>query len=261
MWNNWRSYFKNFNWLAKYEWSLSLSKEERKRFVVKVVATFFVTMIIWTQIAKLDFPYHFIVDIIICWVILWCIFSFYRTWYLKIFAKRKLKQDWWWMLVKAKVVKIIEERHRDKDWDITVYFYLDVEDKEGHVYRSWDLWFWVYHYDPKANLEAVYKEYGYDFDENKKNVLLATIDNKIMELEFEKKEANLIKKAKLLYQLNVLKENKAIVERWYYLPNFEFKNWEKVQVGDEIDVYVDVLNKEYYYVDIDKYLKKTDSII
>jgi hypothetical protein len=34
-----------------------------------------------------------------------------------------------------------------------------------------------------------------------------------MELEFEKKEANILKKAKLLYQLNTLKENKAIVEK------------------------------------------------
>jgi hypothetical protein len=57
-----------------------------------------------------------------------------------------------------------------------------------------------------------------------------------------------------------LKENKAIVEKWYYLPNFEFKNWNKVQVGDDIDVYVDVLNKEYYYVDIDKYVNKSFDI-
>ena len=247
-------YIQHIDWLVKYEWSLNFSIKERNNYIIKIIVAIFIAGIIRSQINKYYYEYHIITNIIMLLLVVWWIFSIYRTWILKIFAKKRLKQEWLGILVKTKVNKIIENCV-DRDWVDEYYHYLECVDKDGFIYRSSDLWAWIYIKDPKPDLNFVFKHYWFDeFKEDKLDLVLSTINDKIMELEFEKKDASFLKKPKIVYELNSLNHDKSILEKWYYIANFKFKNWKKIFVWDEINVYKDPINKDYFYVDIDNFV-------
>ena len=71
-------------------------------------------------------------------------------------------------------------------------------------------------------------------------------------VEIEKTHSNFFMKQKLSAELNDLERDKEAVEIGYYPAYFEFKNWNRLTVWDEVSVYVDPVDKNYYYVDVDK---------
>ena len=242
---------------AGYEWTLKVHKKDRWKFIIKLTFTVIILLFSLELIARIvPANYSPFVPLLILWTYIWCFFTFFRTWILKVFAKRKLKDNWLWIVKSAFVSDIKRYKHKNDDWWSYVAYYLVLNDSVNNIYLSKDLWNWKLFTDNKAQLESIYKKYGFEFDQSNKGSVLSNINNEIMTLESEKNEAGLFKKPKYIYDLSCLNDEKEIVENWYHGWYFEFKNWKRVYVWDEIKVYVDPEDKEYYYVDVDDFLRK-----
>ena len=241
-----------FDWLAKYEWSVKFQdNNDRNKYIVTVIVISIVAFVGCRSINE-NFEYYYLVSYLELWIMLWFFFFLFRAWVFKVFARKNLKKEWWGVIIKAIIDDVIKDVNTDSDNNITKHYYAYAKDKEGNMYQTIDLYWLKYKKVNKSYLETLYQRYWFEYNEEKKSEVISEIRRKMNIVEKEKTHSNFFKKQKLSAELNDLERDKEAVEIGYYPAYFEFKNWNRLTVWDEVSVYVDPVDKNYYYVDVDK---------
>ena len=241
-----------FDWLAKYEWSVKFQdNNDRNKYIVIVIVISIVAFVGCRSIDE-NSEYYYLVSYLELWIMLWFFFFLFRAWVFKVFARKNLKKEWWGVIIKAIIDDVIKDVNTDSDNNTTIHYYAYAKDKEGNMYQTKDLHWLKYKKVNKSYLETLYQRYWFEYNEEKKSEVISEIRRKMNIVEIEKTHSNFFKKQKLSAELNDLERDKEAVEIGYYPAYFEFKNWNRLTVWDEVSVYVDPVDKNYYYVDVDK---------
>ena len=241
-----------FDWLAKYEWSVKFQdNNDRNKYIVTVIVISIVAFVGCRSIDE-NSEYYYLVSYLELWIMLWFFFFLFRAWVFKVFARKNLKKEWWGVIIKAIIDDVIKDVNTDSDNNTTIHYYAYAKDKEGNMYQTKDLHWLKYEKVNKSYLETLYQRYWFEYNEEKKSEVISEIRRKMNIVEIEKTHSNFFKKQKLSAELNDLERDKEAVEIGYYPAYFEFKNWNRLTVWDEVSVYVDPVDKNYYYVDVDK---------
>ena len=241
-----------FDWLAKYEWSVKFQdNNDRNKYIVTVIVISIVAFVGCRSIDE-NSEYYYLVSYLELWIMLWFFFFLFRAWVFKVFARKNLKKEWWGVIIKAIIDDVIKDVNTDSDNNTTIHYYAYAKDKEGNMYQTKDLHWLKYKKVNKSYLETLYQRYWFEYNEEKKSEVISEIRRKMNIVEIEKTHSNFFKKQKLSAELNDLERDKEAVEIGYYPAYFEFKNWNRLTVWDEVSVYVDPVDKNYYYVDVDK---------
>ena len=180
------------------------------------------------------------------------------VWIVKILNYRKAKKYkkiWWWIIKKVKVtwIKIYTSQSKNssftwyyieaKEWDKTYY---------SDIYEKWRIW-WIM----KEDLEAIYNDYWYKYDENEtyKQYVLKEYDRRMAQKECEIKTEWLFKKLSAKFWIYCMKNQREIIEKWYETPYREV-NLQRIKVWDTVDVYIDPDDEKNYWMDIDFLFKQ-----
>ena len=145
-------------------------------------------------------------------------------------CKAKVSGNRWWGF-NVICVKV-------KDW-ATSYYSL--------AYLKWKI-LWT----SESDLKKIYNKYWFTYDENQSQQkdLLNFLEWEISKINCEIQNSSFFNGLILNKDLDKLIKEKWIIESWN-IPQYWEVDWNKVSVGDTVDVYIDPNNPEIYWVDID----------
>ena len=236
--------FKRLGWFSDFfKWTGTM---------VFLVITLIISWCLWFIARSLEVFFCFLFLILIIFVIIKSIFIINKD--TKI---RKLKQSWKWIVKHLKITWI---ENFIKSWDEysddEKFFYIKVIDWNKVLYSTpyskWELK-WV----SKENLKNIYWMYWYEYDdkETHKQDVLTKIDRSILNAENNSKNSSDIKKTIINWKIKASKDLRTIVEKWY-TQLYREVNWKKIKIWDNVDVYFDSKNPEYYRIDLDYLFEK-----
>lgn len=235
----------------KKDWTLSASSVS----IFLWIAYFIMALIISAStylglIESSDDMYEFIpfLFFIIVLTILWIYML--KAW-LKLKKAKNLKHNWMWIIKKLKVSEICKAKVSGNRWWSFNVICVKVKDWATSYYSLAYLK-WKISWTSESDLKKIYSEHWFVYDENQsqKKDLLNWLEWEISKMDYDIKNSWIIKWLKLNKDLDKLIKEKWIIESWN-IPQYWEVNWNKVSVGDNVDVYIDPNNPEIYWVDID----------
>ena len=181
------------------------------------------------------------------------------TWYwiymvkarLKLKKTKNLKYNWTWIIKKLKVSEICKAKVSNNRWWSFNVICVKVKDWATSYY-SFAYLKWKILWTSKSDLKKIYSEHWFVYDENEsqKKELLNWLEWEISKMDYDIINSWIIKWLKLNKDMDKLINEKWIVESWS-VPQYWKVNYNKISVGDIVDVYIDSNNPEIYWVDID----------
>ena len=187
------------------------------------------------------------IDIISPVIFIWILFFIFIYAWIRQNKIRKLKFEGIWMLKKTKIFKIWSHYHAWDTW-YSEYWLLS-KDESWTVYKSGSFKNLEYGWRSIHDMKRIYNWIEYDL--SNKDIATRQVNDRISFLESEiVNDPWLFKKMDLNFELKTMKEYLDIINEWLINP-YVVINKHKVSGWDYIDVYVDPMNLDNYYFDLD----------
>jgi len=235
----------------KGDWTLSASAVSIFLWIAYFIMALIISASIYFElIENSGYIYEFIPILFFIIVLIWFWIYMLKAW-LKLKKAKNLKHNWMWIIKKLKVSEICKAKVSGNRWWSFNVICVKVEDWATSYYSLAYLK-WKISWTSESDLKKIYSEHWFVYDENQyqKKDLLNWLEWEISKMDYDIKNSWIIKWLKLNKDLDKLIKEKWIIESWN-ISQYREVEWNKVSVGDSVDVYVDPNNPDIYWVDID----------